>query len=819
MQKAIYILAMLFLALCYAWSLQQRGPRLPRYYTPDGMIISFGDMEVHGLNRFHEIDGVAPQNSKTFFKTEQPVLVATDQGVGIMKPEKIGPEQLVWDFKFLIVFSFVFLLCGIWFLQSANDIHLAVLSFCISLFFYLTVTTFSLHALQSLWQIALFSLSPAILNMSLRLTGKHISNYLLLAELIVTIFIALIANVGQKNIYTIYSLRYFSFYLLLFSILIATLIFFDSSIKRNQDPIEKWKRRAIFAGTFFGLLVPLAYLEFYAGWDMKKNIFLIPSLLAFFFPAGILYGTYRIYLIPFQLVLTRSLLATILTTFFIVIYGGVLLFHSIFLPEQDQTHQWIVNLVFVIILIFFLDPARHTISSFLEVRIFRLNPELTASLEKLASMLSSSIRGQSAMNQFLHEVQTVLRVEQIGVLFSEELFANASIRQGKIITLPAKSNLWRHLLPGRIVVTSYLTYGEGSRGTLYRFLLTHGIHLSIGVFGSVHRRKSVFRFEKLDRKDVRTNGTVSEPHAALLLGYRINGKKYRLAEIRYLQEAAHLGAMMMNDYLLLMQEVQKRRRIKELSFAGDIQRSISTFSDAVSNLQVSSISIPAISVSGDYLDVFQLPRNRVAGFLGDVSGHGLGTGYLVSAIRAMARSHLENGSSLVDTLNLINQFLMQRYRGNEFLTVVAFVLNTESGEFEYINAAHPGPCVRNPNTGELSQLTDTQRILGLLNSTYHSRTISFLPGERLFLYSDGVTETMNLRDEQIGEKVILNFFREMGAEPLDLILESLRTKLDSFRGQKTPADDTSCLAFEYMPTKEIRNRMFLSRKERQNREE
>jgi protein phosphatase len=798
MYRAINIAGFIVLSLLFYFVLKIDGYRLPRYYTPDGIIVTLDDEgKSKNAKRFYEIDGVLPSEAPAVFPTDDPVFVVMDTGIGIMIPQLRSLFDQLMAFKFFIALSFLFFFCAVWFLYSANDLHMAFLGFNTSAFFFLSVAILNAFPLQHLWLISFFSLAPLIFNMSLRLTGKTIGGYFLLAEMIFVIFFALVSFAGQNSIHTNYSLRIFAFYLLLLSALISSLMLLDSAIKRNSDPVKIWKRRAIFSAVFFGLFLPLFYLEFIADWDTSRDIFTIPSLLGFLFPAGLLYGTYRIYLVPFQLIFTRSILAAILTIIFVSVYAGVLLTHSILLPEQE--HQWIVNLVFVLILMFFLDPARRIISRFLEIHIFRLGPDLTASLEKIASILSSPIRGQSSLNIFLNELQTVLGVEKVSVLLSDDTFGIVGLKQGKLLRLNKKSILWKHLVPDKIVVTSYLTYGEGSRGSLYRYLVQHGIYMSVGVIGTSHKHRFDIR-SSLSINRSRGAGrevSVGEINAAILLGQREGGKKYRLSEIRYLQEAARLGAMMINDYTLLIREIQKRRRMKELTFAADVQRSISALANTVHNVHFATLNIPAISVTGDYLDIFPLPNNRVAGFLGDVSGHGLGTGYLVSTIRSLIRSHMEGGASLAGTINIVNRFLLEKYRGNEFLTLFSFILNTDTGDFEYINAAHPAPFIRVPETGELIHLNGSQRLLGLMEASYRSFFARLELGQRLFLYSDGVSETLNRKDEPIGETTISNYFKDYGGTaPLEFI-DSLRNMLDEYRGGATPGDDTTCLILEF----------------------
>ena len=190
-------------------------------------------------------------------------------------------------------------------------------------------------------------------------------------------------------------------------------------------------------------------------------------------------------------------------------------------------------------------------------------------------------------------------------------------------------------------------------------------------------------------------------------------------------------------------------------------------------------------------------RNQAACFLGDVSGHGLGTGYLASSLRSIVRSHLEGGAKLDQTVQTVNRFFMERYQGDEFLTLVAMLINTKTREVEYINAAHPGPYLLKAKKGELRQLKDFQPVIGVLPVSYNSQKIKMDDRDRLFLYSDGVTETFNAHNIPFGEKNLEGFLEEHKGLALQEIIDSLQKQLLVFRENSNPGDDTSIAVLEF----------------------
>ncbi|MBI3395698.1 MAG: hypothetical protein HY042_07685, partial [Spirochaetia bacterium] len=324
--RYLYAAALFFLVVMYAVFLEPGGFRLPRYYTPDGLIVPVGDVTADWLAvRLIEVGGKETLEAPAIFPTSDPVQVRTDAGVGIMRVIPNNLWRVLVDFKFVILFSFVFLLCGLWFLESGNDIYLSAFCLLMSVFFFSAVISLGAHGLHFLWQMAAFALIPSLLNMALRTTGKEISGYLLLLELILVMFFSLIAFVGSA--YTFFTLRVGTAvaYYLMIAVVIG--IQLDNALRASEDPVERLKRWALVAGSVLGLLVPSLALPLLPYWHTSGDPLLYVFLPGLIFPVSLLYGTYRLQLVPYQFIITRSILAGALTIFLVGVYSVALLAH------------------------------------------------------------------------------------------------------------------------------------------------------------------------------------------------------------------------------------------------------------------------------------------------------------------------------------------------------------------------------------------------------------------------------------------------------------------------------------------------------------
>lgn len=816
-----YFFGSLALGLLYALTIQGGGFRLPFYYAFDGHVFFVSEKSAVIRNdTIREIGGKKPDRMPVLFQGEEYVEVRTNEGYHYISTIPNTLLGVLYDFKFFIILSFIFLISGFWFLESGKDIHLAFLCFAITLFLYSLVISYAFHQMWFVYRLSFFIILPAMFNMALRTTGKEVPGALLLIDILAVIFLGFVTYVGQEDIKVHHNLEVLGLFLLHITLIVTVSLQLENALRRTEDPIENLKRWTLVGGSVAGFLLPLILYDFNELWMQKID----PSFFLFWmflvYPFSLIYGTYRIQLVPFQLMLTSSILAGLLTVMFGLIYALVLLGYNLLVPDRSDGKQWIVHILFILILVFFLDPARRSLVAVLQKRVIRLGTGLTESLEKLARLISNPLNIVPTGTSFLKEISKTLEVKKVTMLISEGTFPGLKFKSDFLKRIPDESSVWDYFSPGKIIVTSYLTYAGGNRGELYRFLFHNRYYMAIGIPEPDRRLVHEATFTEYgDRTAIR--GKRFRIKAALLIGNKEGDLIFKLSEIRYLQEAARLAGMLVYNYALLIQEVKKRKRMHELSMAGEMQRSLLFPADSdLSGVRTSFFNLPAISVTGDYLDIIELSDHSIAFLLGDVSGHGLGTGYLVSTFRSMIRSHLQNGVSLADTVKTLNQFLLERYRGDEFITLFALKLNTENGRMEYLNAAHPGPLIRKAESGKLIALDDSQRLLGILPTAYTSSMTVLETGDRLFLYSDGVTETFNQKDEVFGNDLLINFLEKHGEEPPQRITDRLQQTLTQFRGNESLSDDTSFMVIEYAPQlKHTRNLIEFFRHEVGHRQE
>ncbi len=250
---------------------------------------------------------------------------------------------------------------------------------------------------------------------------------------------------------------------------------------------------------------------------------------------------------------------------------------------------------------------------------------------------------------------------------------------------------------------------------------------------------------------------------------------------------------------------------KDLESAAKIQRALlPKRSPEVENFQFAWHFEPCTDLAGDFLNVVHLDNRYLGVYVLDVSGHGVAAALLsvtlsrwLSANPAQSilftRSDPKSEYEITPPAKVAEQLNDQLFHDAEtsqYFTMIYGILDTESSTFRYVSAGHSGP-LHQPFGKPARLLDSTSAPVGLLEFVEFSEGLIELgPGDRLFMYTDGLNESLNEKDEEFGEERVLRVLH--GSRRLDLYdsVERLRVQVKAWRGSRPAVDDTSILAFE-----------------------
>jgi sigma-B regulation protein RsbU (phosphoserine phosphatase) len=199
-------------------------------------------------------------------------------------------------------------------------------------------------------------------------------------------------------------------------------------------------------------------------------------------------------------------------------------------------------------------------------------------------------------------------------------------------------------------------------------------------------------------------------------------------------------------------------------------------------------------VGGDFYDVFMLDEDRLVLVIGDVCGKGVPASLFMSVTMTALRLAARERSSVQETVETANAMLCAQNPTLMFATMVYGVLDLRDGGFEYASCGHNPPFVLRSDTG-CAPLPTGGPPLGLVpGKRFQSRSIGLRPGDGLFLFTDGVTESIDPSGVEFGDERLARTLERQPRAAAAALVEAVMADVEAFAAGAEPFDDVTCLA-------------------------
>ncbi|HPO14744.1 MAG TPA: SpoIIE family protein phosphatase [Candidatus Hydrogenedentes bacterium] len=262
---------------------------------------------------------------------------------------------------------------------------------------------------------------------------------------------------------------------------------------------------------------------------------------------------------------------------------------------------------------------------------------------------------------------------------------------------------------------------------------------------------------------------------------------------------------------------ETNRRLKQsLGAAAKIQQSLLPDSMPVfKGIRFGWRLHPCEELAGDTLNVFRLDDAHVGLYLLDVMGHGVAAALLAVSVSRMLSSTAQPSSFFwerrgsaaeysltppAEVANRLNALFPWEPETGQFFTLVYGILDVRDGLFRYVSAGHPSLLHITETAARELPLGEGLPI-GLSNTSYQEQQVIVQPGERLIIYSDGVSEVMNDQGEIFGTKRLMHRLAGLHALPVNETLDRLFELLVDWHGDDRFSDDVSIVALGRAPGK------------------
>ena len=238
---------------------------------------------------------------------------------------------------------------------------------------------------------------------------------------------------------------------------------------------------------------------------------------------------------------------------------------------------------------------------------------------------------------------------------------------------------------------------------------------------------------------------------------------------------------------------------KELEFAKQIQYSSLPATFPKSNsFKLYAEMITAKEVGGDFYDFYMLSDSTIAFLVADVSGKGIPAAMFMMRAKTVIRDLAERGLEPDEIFTIANEKLCENNDAGMFVTAWLGILDTKTGLMKFANAGHNPPLFKR-NGEEFSYMKARSGMLlaGMEDIKYRKNELQLIPGDKLYLYTDGVTEATDNNTELYGEQRLLKFVNSLENIEPESLCKLIKEDVDKFVGTAPQFDDITMLAINF----------------------
>lgn len=275
-------------------------------------------------------------------------------------------------------------------------------------------------------------------------------------------------------------------------------------------------------------------------------------------------------------------------------------------------------------------------------------------------------------------------------------------------------------------------------------------------------------------------------------------------EIGVLAKAVNKMEADIMDYIenLTIITAEKERIGAELSIATQIQAdmlpSIFPAFPERPEFDIYATMNPAKEVGGDFYDFFMVDERHLAIVMADVSGKGVPAALFMVIGKTLIKDHTQPGRDLGEVFTEVNDLLCESNSEGLFITAFEGVLDLVSGEFTFVNAGHEIPFIcKKGGSYEPYKVRAGFVLAGMEGIRYQCGSMQLSPGDRLFQYTDGVTEATDKDGKLYGMCRLGEVLGQNASLPPTELLVKIKEDIDTFVGDAPQFDDITMLCLEY----------------------
>ena len=507
---------------------------------------------------------------------------------------------------------------------------------------------------------------------------------------------------------------------------------------------------------------------------------LLPMMLLFVVPVFFGYAIFRHRLMDVDVVVRRSLIygtvtASLAAIYLVTVYGiGTLV--NYFFGAQDN-HMLVV--VSLIVVAFVFDPVKQRFQNGIDRIFFHERYDYQQALLEFTQELPRLMEMEHILNSIVSRLSSTMHIDRLSVFIcGEKEGCNTvvhNLNQADCVFHDGDHTLMALLRETRKPADLHLLDDEYDVTDLKdeekKNLLRSGIVLAVPMF-----------------LQDRLVGFIN-------VGPKMSGKVYSQEDINLLATVAGQAAIAIENSRLHKSEIDQQRVKEELDLARKIQQGLFPKTNPqVSGLDIAGVSMPALSVGGDYYDFIQLNPKKILAVVADVSGKGMSAALYMSKVQGMVQLAAHIYRTPKEMLTNINRRIFDGMDRKSFITMILALFDLKKKEVRICRAGHNKALFG--VDGKIRFLEGGGIGLGLergpvFEDAIEEVRIPIKPDSLFLFYTDGITEAMNEEKQQLGEQAIVDLLKTKRRLSAERIQQAILMEVEKFRGSAEQHDDVT----------------------------
>jgi serine phosphatase RsbU (regulator of sigma subunit) len=290
-------------------------------------------------------------------------------------------------------------------------------------------------------------------------------------------------------------------------------------------------------------------------------------------------------------------------------------------------------------------------------------------------------------------------------------------------------------------------------------------------------------------------------NALVGIGKKENLQSYTVKDIELLENMGKQIGVTIDNALHHQDIVEKERLAEEMKLGREIQMGLLPRKPPiVAGLNVQGLMQPAREIGGDYYDFITLPdKDNLSIVIGDVSGKGVAAGLFMAMAKTAIHTLSQEETSPMRILVRTNHILNQHIGGQKFMTLLYLMWRPHNATLTYSSAGHERILLYRENSQQVEAIKSGGFMLGMVDDIeifLEENEIKLSPQDKILLYTDGVTEAQNSREEMFGIERLKDAFKKHSEKSALELMTAIKEDVYAFIGTHPQYDDISLVVLE-----------------------